>query len=66
MGSPMRSAIMMTAMLALMGSGEPGAPELPRLPEPKPKGYGVHLSKPERRGKSFIELQVLREERMNA
>ena len=53
------------ALALMMGGAEAGAPGLPRLPEPKPKGYGVHLSKAERRGKSPAELQRLRAERMN-
>jgi hypothetical protein len=55
-------AAMMT--LALMARGEPGAPELPRLPEPKPRGYKVHLSKAERKGKTPEELQAMREARL--
>jgi hypothetical protein len=63
----MRSALMMTAMLALMAHGGDNVSHwIPSLPEPKPKGYGVHLSKAERRGKSFSDLQALREERKNA
>jgi len=54
MHSPMRSAMIMTTMLAMMSP----------LPAPKPEGYGVHLSKAERRGKSPAELQSLRAERM--
>jgi hypothetical protein len=62
----MRSAIIMTTMLAMMApafTGE-GGPSLPRLPEPKPEGYGVHLSKADRRGKSVAEIQHLRAERL--
>lgn len=65
--NPMRTAMIMTTMLALTAASAIGnegySPPLPRLPAPKPKGYGVHLTKAERRGKSFSELQALREAR---
>jgi hypothetical protein len=68
MHNPMRTAMMMTAALAMMApafiSGEMAS--LPALPAPRPEGYGVHLSKAERKGKSVAELQALRAERMNA
>lgn len=44
-----------------------GAPSdlLLRLPvrQPRPAGYGVHLTKAERKGKTVAELQRLRAER---
>jgi len=54
-------AAMMT--LALMAGGEAGAPELPRLPEPKPPEYKVHLAKAERKGKTPEQLQAMRQAR---
>jgi hypothetical protein len=62
----MRSHMMMMYALAMMarGIGE-DVPALPRLPELKPEGYGVHLSKAERRGKTPAELQRMRAERRN-
>lgn len=64
----MRTAMMMTAMLAMMAPAFTGeqVESLPHFSKPKPKGYGVHLSKAERRGKSPAELQRLRAEKMNA
>ena len=58
-----RGAAMTAMMLALTASafmGDQGGIAFPRLPEPKPKGYGVHLSKAQRKGKSWSELQALR------
>lgn len=53
---------MMVAMLAA-GAGVPAAvPALPE-PEPEPRGYGVHLSKAERRGLTWDQQQALRAER---
>lgn len=52
-------AAMMTLAL-MMGGGMTGDTGELRLPEPKPEGYGVHLSKAERKGKSFAELQAMR------
>ena len=68
MDRPMRTAMMMTAMLAMMAPSFTGEETalIPSLPEPKPEGYGIHLSKAERKGKSFAELQALRAERKNA
>jgi hypothetical protein len=37
---------------------------IPSLPYPKPIGYGVHLSKAERKGKTREELQKMREEKI--
>jgi hypothetical protein len=34
------------------------------LPEPKPRHYRTHLSKSERRGRTYAELQAMRAERM--
>ena len=59
----LRATMMAMTMLALSMGGE-GAPELPRLPEPKPKGYGVHLSKAERKGKTPAELQAMRQAKL--
>ena len=69
MRNPMRSAMMMTAMLAMMAPAVAGE-ALQDLPDVagyrrRPEGYGVHLSKAERRGKSVAELQRLRAERLN-
>jgi hypothetical protein len=50
-------------MALLFGASEQGAPGVPRLPAPRPEGYGVHLSKAERRGKTPAELQRLRAQR---
>jgi len=65
MHSPMRTAMIMTTMLAMAVGGmmDPEMPDVAGHP-PRPKGYGVHLSKTERRGKSPAELQRLRAERI--
>jgi len=59
-----RATMMAMTMLALSIGVEQGAPELPRLPEPKPRGYKVHLSKAERKGKTLEELHAMREARL--
>ncbi|MBE3064818.1 MAG: hypothetical protein IMZ69_07345 [Spirochaetes bacterium] len=66
--NPMRTAMIMTTMLAMTAGAYmvDGIPELAGPPGPRPPGYGVHLSKAERRGKSFAELQAMRAERIHA
>jgi len=39
--------------------------EFPKIPELKPKHYRIHLSKAERKGKSFEEIQMMRKEKLN-
>jgi hypothetical protein len=55
----------MTTLALMMGGAGQGAPELPDVAgyPPRPKGYGVHLSKAERKGKSFAEIQRMRGDR---
>jgi hypothetical protein len=65
-----RRALGVTGSLMLLSMYAAGAPDMPKidlpaLPEPKPEGYGVHLSKAERRSKSPSEIQRLRAERRN-
>jgi len=48
-------------LVSMLAAGAGVVPKLPRLPVPKPKGYGTHLSKSERRGKTHDELQAMRE-----
>jgi len=66
MGNPARRALIRTIMLASLFGGVTGE-EMPDVVghPPRPKGYGVHLSKAERRGKSPAELQALRAQRMS-
>lgn len=52
----------MAAQAAASGVAGDLLPSLPKW-EPRPRGYGVHLSKGERRGKSFGDIQRMREER---
>ena len=49
----------MAMILASEGQGLPR----PKLPKPKPPGYGVHIPKALRKGKTFEELQAMREGR---
>jgi hypothetical protein len=63
--------LLITAAAYAMAAAAFGDPDarfrpLPTLPEPRPRGYGVHLSKAERRGKTPAQLQAMREERMAA
>jgi hypothetical protein len=51
------------AAMTVLARGGAALPELPALPPARPLGYGVHLSKRERKGKSPAELQALRAER---
>jgi hypothetical protein len=65
-----RSTLIMLGMLATIGLTEEQRASMPDLPDVagyqrRPEGYGVHLSKAERRGKSVAELQRLRAQRMS-
>lgn len=63
----MKTRALMTTLtaMAMLAAASGVAPEYPDLrgPSARPRGYGVHLSKAERRGKSYAELQRLRAER---
>lgn len=62
----MRNAMIMTTMMAMTAGAYLDADGmLPALTGPKPRYYRVHLSKAERRGKSYAEFQALREERLD-
>jgi hypothetical protein len=54
-----RLAMLYAAAAAL---AEPGAPALPRFPEPRPENYYVHLTKAQRRGKTPEQLRELRKQ----
>jgi len=63
MHSPIRFAMIMAAVLSSADRAYFDA-KMPALQlPPKPEGYGVHLSKAERRGRSWQELQTIRAER---
>lgn len=49
----------MAAQGLMSGHGGEMLPTLPTM-EPRPDGYGVHLTKAQRRGKSWLEMQAMR------
>jgi hypothetical protein len=62
-----RSRPGLLAMVTILArSMQAGFPQVRRYQPPaqKPRGYGVHLSKAERKGKTPAELQAMREARL--
>jgi hypothetical protein len=54
----------MYALAMSLHGGDHVSTWIPSIPEPKPIGYGIHLSKAERKGKTREELQKMREEKI--
>ncbi len=58
--NPSKVAAREILFAALAWASMSGQVGLRPLPEPKPEGYGIHLSKAERKGKAWQELQAMR------
>lgn len=60
--SPRAHVVGTLALVSMLAVG--AAAPLPSPPTPKPRGYRVHFSKAERRGRTPADLQALREARL--